>query len=371
MVDLIIPWVAWWALWKAGTITASYATGDVDGGDGDNDRCGWPGGLYGKRHPHRQLRHRHSQWRGWTFSIAWVAWWAICLPGTITASYATGTVNGGDGDEDSVGGLVGSGMAPSPPATPPAQSMAGMEMGIPWVAWWAGWIAAKRHPHRQLRLWHQVRWRSHKDRFLRRLQHTHDPNRRHHEANRRHQCDGADRRQCGGMNGTPPPAVPWVPGASADSNQPPALVYNDYDGTPDSNDIDYCARFTAVDIPCGALLPGQRADTTPQVGTTSSDIQLTTGDTADSITGNITLPATLTVGENSLDLMWSVHHDPETTTTPTRSPSAAGSLSSMPVIAPPAVGFSCAPPPAAVVTQPSSMITACALYKTRDMWGRT
>ena len=68
-----------------------------------------------------------------------------------------------------------------------------------------------------------------------------------------------------------------------------------------------------LNIPCGALLPGQRADTTPQVGTTGSDIQLTAGDTADSITGNITLPATLTVGENSLGLMWSVHHDPETT----------------------------------------------------------
>ena len=106
----------------------------------------------------------------------------------------------------------------------------------------------------------------------------------------------------------------------------------------DQHDIDHCTRFTAVNIPCGTLLPGQRTDTTPQVGTTSSDIQLTAGDTADSITGNITLPTTLTVGGNTLNLMWSVHHDPRGDHTPTRSPSAAGSSSSMPVTAPPAAG---------------------------------
>ena len=96
-----------------------------------------------------------------------------------------------------------------------------------------------------------------------------------------------------------------------DVNQSPALVYNDYDGT---GGTDYCALFAMANIQCGTLLPGQRADTTPQIGTTSSDIQLTAGDTADSINGNVTLPATLTVGENSLNLMWSVHHDPEKTT---------------------------------------------------------
>ena len=83
------------------------------------------------------------------------------------------------------------------------------------------------------------------------------------------------------MNGTPPPVAPWVPGSFGFGNQPPALRYNDYDGTPDDDDIDYCARFTAANIPCGTLLPGQRTDTTPQPGTIGEDdIQLTAGDTA-------------------------------------------------------------------------------------------
>ena len=58
-----------------GTITASYATGAVNGGDGGGDDVG---GLV-----------------GWNKFSA------------ITASYATGAVDGGDGDEDDVGGLVG------------------------------------------------------------------------------------------------------------------------------------------------------------------------------------------------------------------------------------------------------------------------
>ena len=59
----------------AGEIRASYATGVVDGGDGDTDRVG---GLV-----------------GWQEA------------GEIRASYATGTANGGDGAADGVGGLVG------------------------------------------------------------------------------------------------------------------------------------------------------------------------------------------------------------------------------------------------------------------------
>ena len=55
-----------------GTITASYASGAVDGGDGGN----YVGGLVGRN------------------------------VGTITASYASGTVDGGDGN-DQLGGLVG------------------------------------------------------------------------------------------------------------------------------------------------------------------------------------------------------------------------------------------------------------------------
>ena len=91
---------------------------------------------------------------------------------------------------------------------------------------------------------------------------------------------------------------------------PPPCVYNDYDGTPDSNDIDYCTLFTAVNIPCGTLLPGQRTATTPQFGIGTGDIQLAEGDIADGVTANILLPSTLTVGDDTLDLMWSLHHDP-------------------------------------------------------------
>ena len=62
-------------LGDGGTIIASHATGNADGGDGRNDDVG---GLVGEN-------------RG----------------GTITASYATGNADGGDGRNDDVGGLVG------------------------------------------------------------------------------------------------------------------------------------------------------------------------------------------------------------------------------------------------------------------------
>ena len=58
-----------------GSITASYATGDADGGDGNNDMS--------------------------------AGWWACGNSGSITASYATGDADGGDGNTDLVGGLVG------------------------------------------------------------------------------------------------------------------------------------------------------------------------------------------------------------------------------------------------------------------------
>ena len=58
-----------------GTIAASYATGDPNGGEGDYDDVG---GLLGSN-----------------------------FYGTIIASYATGNPNGGGGNEDRVGGLVG------------------------------------------------------------------------------------------------------------------------------------------------------------------------------------------------------------------------------------------------------------------------
>ena len=94
-------------------------------------------------------------------------------------------------------------------------------------------------------------------------------------------------------------------------NQPPALFYSDYDGTLDTNDINYCARFARANIRCATLIPGQRTATTPQIGSGAGNIQLTDGDTARGITGNITLPA-FTVGSSNLELTWSIVHDPET-----------------------------------------------------------
>ena len=61
---------------NGGSITGSYATGNADGGAGSSDRVG---GLVGQ------------QGSG----------------GSITASYATGNADGGDGSFDTVGGLVG------------------------------------------------------------------------------------------------------------------------------------------------------------------------------------------------------------------------------------------------------------------------
>ena len=61
---------------NGGSITTSYATGNTDGGAGDEDRVG---GLVGSQNG-----------------------------GSITTSYATGNTDGGAGDEDRVGGLVGS-----------------------------------------------------------------------------------------------------------------------------------------------------------------------------------------------------------------------------------------------------------------------
>ena len=58
-----------------GTITACYATGMADGGEGNQDHVG---GLVGQN-----------------------------FNGTITACYATGNADGGDGNSDFVGGLVG------------------------------------------------------------------------------------------------------------------------------------------------------------------------------------------------------------------------------------------------------------------------
>ena len=108
-----------------GTLTASYATGTVNGGVGDVDHVG---GLVG----------------------------VMCGSGTrITASYATGDSEwrGIVVDNSHVGGLVGwQQEAPSPPATPPAQWMAGLELSDA-VGGLVGRMSGGTS-HRQLRLWY-------------------------------------------------------------------------------------------------------------------------------------------------------------------------------------------------------------------------
>ena len=95
----------------------------------------------------------------------------------------------------------------------------------------------------------------------------------------------------------------WDFGGSA---QPPAVVFNDYDGV--STGTDYAALFAGYTT-LTALVPNQRPASSPQIGTATTDIQLNDGDTANSISGNIGLPATFN-GEN---LTWSVFYDPAPT----------------------------------------------------------
>ena len=78
-----------------GTITASYATGTVDGGDGNTDSCRRLGGSQQHRHHHRQLRHRRLPMGviGNQDRVGGLVGYNSV--GIITASYATGTADGG------------------------------------------------------------------------------------------------------------------------------------------------------------------------------------------------------------------------------------------------------------------------------------
>ena len=156
---------------RGGSITASYATGNVDGGSGNQDRigvlvgaqsggfdcgqlrhgqCRWQGrkrndnvgalvgqqdqrfnhgqptprampmagaetgdyagalvGQQDQRFNHGQLRHGQCRWRRRKRVTMPVLWWASRTNGSITASYATGNAAGGGGNDNRVGALVG------------------------------------------------------------------------------------------------------------------------------------------------------------------------------------------------------------------------------------------------------------------------
>ena len=243
-------------LQNGGSITGSYATGNADGGDGNSDRVGGLVGSQGSR-------------------------------GSITASYATGNADGGDGIQDDVGGLVGnhSGSITASYATGNAD---GGDGGFDTVGGLVG-----------------VQFGSISASY----------------------SFGSAIGENAGIDGTMPTGVTsaadltaanvgsswnsandgtlgaWDFGGSA---QPPAVVFNDYDGV--STGTDYAALFAGYTT-LTALIPSQRPASSPQIGTATTDIQLNDGDTANSISGNIDLPTAFN-GEN---LTWSVFHDPAPT----------------------------------------------------------
>ena len=238
-----------------GDILASYATGAVNGGSGNRSYAGGLVGVMGASGETTRITASYATGHadggaGTEDLVGGLVGWKRGTS-TITTSYATGNTNGGTGNSDSVGRLVG-------------QQIDGTIVSSYGFGTRAG-----------------------------------------------HEADGIDRSQT--TTATSAATLTLANAGAAwnflsrgnlgawdfgDSNQLPALRYDDYDGTSDDDDnIDHCALFTAVNIPCGTLLPGQRTDTTPQVGTTSSDIQLAEGDIADGVTANILLPSTLTVGD--------------------------------------------------------------------------
>ena len=292
--NYIAPLVGWM---EGGAITASYATGAADGGDGDDD---YVGGLVG-----RQI--------GGTLIASYATGTAHGRGGdydsvgglvgeqsnaTLIASYATGTVHGGAGERDDAGGLVGYQDGGTLTASYATGNVDGGDGDYDEV----GSLIGSYEDDDTTTVSYGFGTRTGGE------------------------ADGIDRSQS--TTATSAAALTLATAGAqwsaidsgtqgawdfGDGNQPPALLYNDYDGTSDANDIDYCALFAAAHAQCGTLIPGQRASTIPQFGIGEDNIQLTDGNTTSHITANILLPTTLTVGDNTLDLMWSVHHDPETT----------------------------------------------------------
>ena len=240
-----------------GSITASYATGNADGGDGSEDRVG---GLVGDQQG-GSIRASYATGdanggAGVGDNVGGLVGQQV---GSIRASYATGDADGGAGGGDYVGGLVGRQFG-TIRASYSFGSKVGGEIdgsdgtGKPTgVTSAAGLTAANVGSS----------WNSANDGTL-----------------------GA-----------------WDFGGGA---QPPALVFNDYDGA--GTGTDYAALFAGYTT-LTALIPNQRPASSPQIGTATTDIQLNDGDTANSISGNIDLPTAF----NGDNLTWSVFYDPAPT----------------------------------------------------------
>ena len=244
-----------------GSITGSYATGNADGGDGEEDRVG---GLVGDQ-----------------------------LGGSIRASYATGNADGGDGNSDRVGGLVGNQNGGSIRASYATGNADGGAGGQDYVGGLVG------------------------DQFSGSITGSYSFGSKVGGEIASFSSDGipmptgvtsaADLTAAnagGSWNSANDGTLgAWDFGGSA---QPPAVVFNDYDGA--STGTDYAALFAGYTT-LTALISSQRPASSPQIGTATTDIQLNDGDTANSISGNIDLPTAFN-GEN---LTWSVFYDPAPT----------------------------------------------------------
>ncbi len=248
---------------QVGSIIASYASGDARGGS-SNSSNEYVGGLLGFQNGTISASYATGDVNGGDSNADYAGGLLGFQNGTINASYATGNADGGDGVSDRAGGLIGN-LIGQTTATIVASYGFGERIGE---------IAGIDGTERPVGVSSAMDLTA----------------------------ENAGNSWNSASSGT---LGAWDFG---DSSQPPALVFNDYDG--DSAGTDYAALFGKV-TKLGALLPNQRLETSPQIGTATTDIQLNSGDTANRISGNIQLPATF----NGKNLTWSVFYDPAPSST--------------------------------------------------------
>ena len=274
---------------NSGSITASYATGDADGGAGNQDYVGGLVGLQNGSITGSYATGDADGGAGIFDSVGGLV--GFKQSGSITASYATGNADGGDGNSDYVGGLVGRQQFGNIRASYATGNADGGDGNSDRVGGLVGFndfgsISAS------------------------------------------YSFGSKVGGENAGVDGTGKPTgvtsaadltaanvgSSWNSASSSTlgawdfggSAQPPAVVFNDYDGV--STGTDYAALFAGYTT-LTALIPSQRPASSPQIGTATTDIQLNDGDTANSISGNIDLPTAFN-GEN---LTWSVFYDPAPT----------------------------------------------------------
>ena len=275
---------------NSGSITGSYATGDADGGAGGSDRVG---GLVGEQGSSGSITASYATGiaDGGAGQQDFVGGLVGVQFGSIRASYATGNANGGAGDQDTVGGLVGfeqNGSITASYATGNADGGAG---GADTVG---GLVGSQEFG--SIRASYSFGSKVGGENAG--IDGTGKPTGVTSAAGLMAANVGSSWNSASSST-----LGAWDFGGSA---QPPAVVFNDYDGA--STGTDYAALFAGYTT-LTALIPNQRPASSPQIGTATTDIQLNDGDTANSISGNIDLPTAFN-GEN---LTWSVFYDPAPT----------------------------------------------------------